>query len=810
MFSNYIKIALRNLYKNKLHSAINIFGLSLGLEVAVLTYLYVSHEFSYDRFHEKSDQIFQVIHTRFEPDGTSEGYVVQAPIPFGPALEQEIPEIEHALRFSESETFVQSGQMVDEETVIMADRPFFKVFSFAFKSGSPEHSFDKRYSVVLRDEMAKKYFGETDPTGETLDVLLGEEYVPLTVSGVVEEIPSNSSFGFDFVAPYDLLSRVEWFRERHDSWRSWNSPTYVFLKENTRIEEVEKKMISFWDKYMGENFAEQRARGDWTFDFQPIKTRFTPLKDVHHSDLKLSGVAQTSDPAYAYYLGAVALGILLIACINFMNLFISRSSNRTKEIAVRKVVGAERKNLVWQFLSEAVMVSLLAMVAAVCVVQMVLPLFSSMVGVNLRLSSFGDLGTVAAVFLISLMAGLVAGIYPALLLSSLRPIHIFSHKLKFGGSNSFSKALIVFQFALTSFFLIGTLGVSKQLAFIQKKDLGFDKQQVVVIRSNYQSVDGDRVTEIFKNEFRDEREVAGLSGVSYSFNRGYDRVGYENSKGEERVAYVYRIDENFIEIMDMDLVAGRNFSREFATDKRDAVIVNEALLKQFDMERGVGERLDGFANRGLENPVIIGVLADFHFTSLADEIGPVIMHMSPVDSINYVLAKLNSYQISSGLQKLEAKWNEVVPEVPFQYSFLDDDIDRQYGDAWLRQKVAGYSTGFAIFIAAIGLFGISSYSAERRKKEIGIRKVLGASVVSIMQLLGRKFAFLVGVANLIAWPLAYFVLRQWLGHFAYRAELGFGLFVLSGLVTLFLALSTLSYQVVKASLSNPVDSLRYE
>jgi len=270
------------------------------------------------------------------------------------------------------------------------------------------------------------------------------------------------------------------------------------------------------------------------------------------------------------------------------------------------------------------------------------------------------------------------------------------------------------------------------------------------------------------------------------------------------------IDENFIQMMNMDLEAGRNFSREFSTDKSDAVIVNEALIERFEMDSGVGERLDGFVNRGLDNPVIIGVVADFHFSSLANEIGPVIMHTSPVDSINYILAKLNPYQISSGLEKLEAKWNEVVPEVPFQYSFLDDDIDRQYEDVQLRQKVAGYSTGFAIFIAAIGLFGISSYSAERRKKEIGIRKVLGASVVSIMRLLGRKFVFLVGAANLVAWPLAYFVLRQWLGHFAYRVDLGFGLFVLSGLVTLFIALSTLSYQVIRAALSDPVNSLRYE
>lgn len=810
MIRHYLRISLRHIFKNKLHSFITIFGLSLGLAVGILSYLYVHNELSYDNFHKNGDRVFMASHTKFEPDGSSEGYYVHAPIPFGPAMKQDIPEIEHFIRFSEQTTFVRSRKLTDEENLLMAERPFFEVFSFTFKNGTARNSLRQRNSVVLSESLAQKYFGEDDPTGKNLDVLLGEKYLPLTVMGVVEEIPANSSFKFDIVVPYDLLDRFEWFRERQNSWNSWNSPTYVLLKENARIEEVEEKMIPFWEKYKGENFSRQRASGEWTFAFQPIETKFVPLKNVHYADLRFGGAAETSNPVYVYYIGAIALGILLIACINFINLFISRSSSRTNEIAVRKVIGAEKRNLIAQFLSEAVLVSLFALLAAMLLVQLMLPTFSSMVSVDFQIDSLSDFGTIFAVLVISLLTGLIAGAYPAFLLSSFQPIQVFSHKLKFGGSNTFSKVLIVFQFTVTSFFLIGTMGISQQLSFIQNKDLGFDKEQVVIIRGNFQRVDAERVMELFKNRFENDPDIDGISGVSYSFNRGYDRVGFENSLGQERRAHVYRVDENFIGLLGIEVIKGRDFNLDISSNTENSVIVNEALVRDFEMESGVGEQLDGFVNRGLENPAIVGVVRDFHFSSLKDEIGPVIMHMNAVDEINYVLAKLNPYRISGGLDKLQRAWNDVVPELPFQYSFLDDDLNRQYDQVQLRRNIVSYSTGLAVFIAVIGLFGLSAYSAEKRKKEIGIRKILGASVLSIMQLLGRKFVILVLIANVIAWPLSFYALQRWLENFAYRITLDFWLFFLSSCVTLFIAFVTVSYQVIKSSLSNPVESLRYE
>lgn len=810
MFRNYMKITIRNIFKDKLHSVINILGLSLGISVAVMIYLFVSNEFSYDTFHQNADRIYEVSHTRFDADGSPEGYFVHAPIPFGPALEQEIPEIEHAIRFSEEETFVRSKKLTAEEKIIMADRSFFSAFTFPFKSGNSSSVLDERYSCVMTAELANKYFGTADPVGKTIDVLLGEDYIPLTVTGVVSEIPSNSSIEFDIIAPYDLLNRFEWFRSRQDSWNSWNSPTFMILKENADIKEVEQKMIPFWEKYMGENFAEQRANGEWKFDFQPIKTKFIPLPQVRHSELRFSGIAKTSDPMYAYILGAIGVGILLLACINFMNLSISRAATRTKEIGVRKVIGAAKRNLFFQFLGEALILSFTAMLFALVVVSIVLPLFNSIIGSNLSIDLLKNWQTLAAIIIITFFAGLIAGIYPAVIMSSLKPVQIFSRKIAFGGSNLFTRFLIVLQFSLAIFFILGTLVISEQLSFIQNKDLGFDKEQIVVIRSNYQKVDGSRIMNIFKSKFGNDADIAGIAGISYSFTRGYDRIGWKDSKEVERIVYAYRVDENLINLLDIKVLEGRNFSREFSTDSTDAVIVNEALVKQFEIEDPVGTRLDGFKNRGLDNPVIIGVVKDFHYISLERRIEPSIMYINPLDQIYYIYAKLNPNRISSGLEKLKSEWNSIEPEIPFQYSFLDEDLDNQYAEAQLRQRVINYSAGFAIFIAAIGLFGMSSYSAEKRRKEIGIRKVLGASVRSIVSLLSREFAVLVLIANIIAWPAAYFVMSNWLDNFAYRISLGLWVFVIGGVIALMIAVLTVSYQVIKTSISNPVDSIREE
>ncbi len=811
MFTNYLKITIRNLFKDKLHSTINILGLSIGLAIAILMFFYVSNEFSYDNFHEKKDRIYQVVHNRFAEDGTPEDSYVHAPIPFGPALESDIPEIEHAIRFSTERTFMRTAKLTAEERILMADREFFDTFSYPFKYGSQSTALESRYSCVLNIELAEKYFGDADPTGKTIEVLLGEEYVPITVTGVMEELPSNNSIEFTSVMPYDLLNRYEWFRDRQNSWNSWNSPTYILLKENASITEVEKKMIPFWEKYKGEEFAEDRASGDWKFDFQPIRTRFNNITEVRHSDLKYSGIANVSDPTYAYILGGIGLGILLLACINFMNLSVSRASNRTKEIAVRKVVGAAKRNLAYQFWGEAVFVSFIAMLIALGIVVLLLPEFNNIVESKLTIGLLDNWIILAGILLITLTAGLIAGSYPALLMSSIKPVQIFARKVKFGGSNIFTKSLIVLQFSLAIFFILGTLIVSKQLSFIQNKNLGFDKEQVIVINAEYQKVDGDRVMNIMQNSFTQDPDIAGISGISYSFNRGYDRVGWTNSEEKVREAFVYKVNHNFTQLMGLNLIKGRSFDQKFSTDSSDAVIVNQALVKEYEIsEPVVGKRLDGFKNRGLDNPVIIGVVEDFHYISLELEIDPVIMYVSPVDQINYIYAKLSPNRITKGLAKLEDKWNEIEPEIPFQYSFLDEDLNKQYAETQIREKVINYASLFAIFIAAIGLFGMSSYSAERRRKEIGIRKVLGASVQSIIQLLGREFALLVIIANLVAWPAAYYVLNGWLENFAYRIDIGIWIFLLGGGIALMIALLTVSYQVFRASNSNPVNSIREE
>jgi putative ABC transport system permease protein len=423
---------------------------------------------------------------------------------------------------------------------------------------------------------------------------------------------------------------------------------------------------------------------------------------------------------------------------------------------------------------------------------------------------FGNWQIISGILIITLTAGLFAGFYPGLYMSSLKPVQIFSKKIKFGGSNLFTKSLVVLQFALATFFILGTFIIASQLRFIQNKDLGFDKEQVVVIHGNYQKVNVERIMHLFKSNFANDPDIAGITGIRYSFTRGYDNIAYEDDQGKKRILYVYRIDENFVDLMNMEIAEGRNFSKNFPTDSTNAVIVNESLVKTFGIQDPIGKQLDGFKNGGLEDPVIIGVVKDFHFESLKSFVEPAVMYINSSDKILFVYAKLKPNHIQSGLDKLQTEWNRVEPSVPFQYSFLDADLGRQYRDAQQRRVVINYSAGFAVFIAAIGLFGMASYSSVRRKKEIGIRKILGASVRSIISLLNREFVMLLITANILAWPAAYFSMENWLEDFAYRVEIGWWVFALSAAIVLTIAFVTVSFHAIKTAVANPVESLRYE
>ncbi|RPI72747.1 MAG: ABC transporter permease [Ignavibacteriales bacterium] len=810
MLKNYIKIALRNISRYKVYSFINILGLSLGIGITILIYLYVKNDFSYDDFHERGDRIYRIVYHQYERDGSSTGLQVHAPIPFGPDLKNEMPEVEHSIRFSNPVTFIRNNNVVDEEEVLMADRTFFKTFSFEFKHGKPETSLNDPYSIVLTEEMTEKYFGKTNPVGKTLEVLLGDEYTNLNITGVLKKIPANSSLKFKFIIPYDLLRKYEWFRDRETSYNSWNSPTWVLLKENTDVKLLEAKMVDFWEKYLGEQFAEQRSRGEWKFDYHPVKAEFQPLKDVHHAELKYSGIAESSDFLYSYILTGIAVAILLIACINFMNLSISRISTRSSEVAVRKVIGASRKNLIIQFWGEALLLSLFSMFFAMLFVEVTLPFFNSIIKNELSLNIFSDWQTLLGILAITVTAGLIAGSYPALVMSALKPVQVLSRKLKFGSSNLLTRSLLVLQFSLAVFFIAATIIMAQQMNFLKNKNLGFDKEQVIVIRGNYQKVDATRILEILKKEFRDDADVNMLSGISYSFTRGSDQVAYEDSKGEKKIAYVYRIDENFIDLMKLELAEGRSFNLSFQTDSTDAVIVNEELVKHFAIKDPVGSRLDGFGNRNLKDPYIIGVVKDFNFNSLEEKIEPAIMYMSSGSRVNYILAKLNPHRIEPGISKLKSKWSELEPDIPFQFSFLDKDIESQYEDTMLKQQVINYSAGFIILIAVIGLFGLSSFTTERRKKEIGIRKILGASFPSLLKLLTKEFIILIAVASVTAFPVVYYIMKNWLDNFAYRIEISFWIFLTSGLIALIISVLTISSQVIRTANLNPVKMINYE
>ncbi|MBD3290249.1 FtsX-like permease family protein [candidate division KSB1 bacterium] len=810
MFINYIKIAIRNIKSNLGVSFINVTGMATGLACAILILLWVKNELSYDTFHENSDHIYRLETTKFDEDGTSGGYAPHHPIPCGPALESDIPEIKYAIRFSEEVTFVKNDNMVDEESILLADSLFFTAFSFDFKYGTNRHVLSDPFSIVLSEQSAIKYFGETNPVGKIIEVLIGEKYIALQVTGVLKPLPSNSSVSFDFVAPYLLLRNYQWFQERLDSWHSWNSPTYVVLKENADAQLVENKMVSFWETYLGEWFNEIRANGSWKYEFNPIKTRLQPLENVRHTRLKFYGIASFSDPKQVFILSGIALGILFIACINFMNLSISQASNRSTEIAVRKIVGATRSQLAHQFWIEAVIISFISMVIALFVVELALPGFNDIVQSHLKFNISQNWLTLFAIFGITLATGIIAGSYPSLLMSAFKPANIFNKKFRFGSSNLFTRILVIFQFCLAIIFIAYTVIIFLQLKYINTFDVGFNKDRIVVVRGDYQSVDATRIMDIFQKEFSHDPDIEQISGINYSFSRGYDRIGFRGKDGNTYRAWAYRVSPNFLDFMEIPVVSGRNFNTTHQSHFSNAVIVNEKLIEAFEIKNPIQSRIHGLNTRGLKDPQIIGVAKDFHFASLNNIVEPMIMYVNPEEDINYVLARLKANKIQAGISKLEKKWSEINPDLPFQYSFLDEDMEQQYLNYAMQEKVVNYASKLSILVIIIGLFGLSTYTLERRKKEIGIRKVLGASVGSVLELMIKEYMLLVIVANLVALPLAYYFAREWLQNFAYRIDLTVLPFVLSGLFALMLTFLTVFYQTIKAALANPVDSLRYE
>ena len=834
MWKNYLKIALRSLRKHKGTSFINVSGLAIGMACCLVVLIFVRDETSYDTYHEQEEQIHRLSIRGVIISSGQDQIGATSPILWGPALKKDYPEVTDYARFlqlpnaSDPWRIRHGDTEFVERDILNADPSALDLFSWPLLRGDSQTALSEPNAIVLTETMAAKYFGEEDPIGQTLTIdprlrqggaLTGETF-DFTVTGVLKDIPRRSHFTFDFLLPIVMLNNIyggdvttgagidSWF------WRGRIAYTYLLLEKDADPAGLEAKFEAFQDRYVGDA---TRSRG---YYYEPFLQRI----DQIYLDGNINNQLQpVGDLTNVYMFSIIALFILVIACINFMNLSTARSAGRAREVGLRKVVGARRKQLVTQFLGESVLISLMAFVLALGLARLVLPVFYSYLDKEFALDYSQEGLFLLSLIGVGLFVGVFAGSYPAFFLSRFKPVTVlkglFGRKTK---GSLLRKGLVVFQFAISAFLIMATLTVFEQLTFMRTFQLGFDQERVMVIPPNVARSLMPQY-EAFREELLSHPMIADVtasSGVP-SQGGGGDIYVEKDKPAEDGFSLgELMIDYNFVEMFGLEMVAGRDFSREIGTDagiREDgrfvevAAILNEEAVRQFGWstpDEALGKQIIRDPRAGDWTANVIGVMRDFHFQSLHEPIGPGALLLLP--SYSYVSIKLQPGTIQEAVAFVEQQAAVFVPEVPFAYSFLDEAFAEQYEAEERLGEVFSYIAFLAIFIACLGLFGLAAFTAEQRTKEIGVRKVLGASLADIVVLISRGFALLVLLAFVVAVPLAYFAIHRWLQDFAYRIDIGVGTFVLAGLLALVIALVTVSYQAVKAALADPVESLRYE
>jgi putative ABC transport system permease protein len=806
MLHNFIKVALRNMIRQRGYTVINVVGLAVGIACCLIIYTFVRHEWTYDRFHEDADRIYRVI--QHEKEMTRDAYwFASTPVPLGPTLQETHPEIEEFARVFARTVMIKIGNEIFTERIHHADPSIFSIFSFPLIQGDPARALESINSIVITESTAYKLFGTTDATGERISVQFGNEFLDFFVSGVARDIPTNSSIRFDVLLPYETMRSL--FSERAlQTWGIIINETYFKLTPTADPAGLEQAITATALTHYNQVFEE-----DLVFLY------LQPITDIHLNTRYGDGIEITSSPMYSYTLAGIAILVLLIGCINFMILSVGRSMGRAKEIGIRKVLGAHRTHVQRQFWGESIIMSLFATVFGIALAELFLPTFNVLA--NARLSFSYDAITIGTVLATALIVGTIAGSYPALMLSGYSPISAIRGAALLGGKDSIRKAMIVTQFAISVFLIATTTIMIRQLDYIRSTGLGFDKEQVVVVQSGRFGEESEQLLERFRQELKQQPGIVNLSGSATTFGQQWAKLGYTATDGSYREFYGATVDHDFIPTMGLELAAGRNFSLVISSDPHEAVIVNETLTKQYGWDDPIGQSLPGSqfpAHR------VVGVVKDFNFQSLHSPIMPLLIALTPspiasgienvdggaVTGKRWINIRIRPENITSTLTVIEQTWASVSPGLPLRFTFLDDDIQRQYLAEERMSRIAGYSAVLAIGIACMGLFSLAAFIAERRTKEIGIRKVLGASVLGIAGMFAVEFLKLVVMAGLIASPFVYYILNSWLQDYAYRVEIGFGTLAFALICVLLVALLTVSYQTVKAALSNPVESLKYE
>ncbi len=791
MLKNYLKIALRIIQRHKGYSFIKIFGLSIGMACCILILLFVRYELSFDDFHTNKDRIHRVLSELDLAHGTE--IVSITALPLAPAIKNDLQEVANVTRITgEYRRLFSVGDKKFFEELNYAGSDFFDIFTFPLIQGDPKTALVEPFSMVISEEIAEKYFGKIDPVGKTVLIQSSQDY---KITGVMKDVPGNSHLRFDILVSFSSRNNEE--RVKGNYWdRFSNDYTYILLAEGTNPKDLENKFTAFMAKHI-------------PVEDDRYNLHLQSLKDIHFSRLNYD-IARRTNKDYLYAYSAIAFFILIIACINFMNLATARSSGRAKEVGIRKVVGAHRMQLIKQFFTESVLLAILSLLGSVCLVMLFLPEFNQFIQRELTFSVFNDLILLSGLLAISLFVGFVSGSYPALILSAFKPARVlkknFDKKIK---GVSFRAVSSVLQFSISIILIFATAVVYAQIHYMKKKDLGFDAEQVIAIPLTSHSL--REKTEIFKGEILRNPSILsacasfGTPASGTGSGRSFIPEGYP--EGESIHMETLFIDHDFIETYGLTLISGRNFSREFSTDIENAFILNETAAKKLGWDDPIGKR---FSEEDSDvGAKVIGVVKDFHFESTLYEIAPMVLTLRPYQ-FSHISAKIRLEDVSQVLTFLEAKWREFAPEYPFEYVFVDEEFDSYYNFERRQGQLFAYCSILAIFISCMGIFGLASFTAEKRTKEIGIRKVLGASVGGIVLLLSKEFVKWVLVANIIGWPVAYFVMNRWLQSFAYRVNIGVWMFALSAFLVLIIALLTVSYQSIKTAIADPINSLRYE
>ncbi len=796
---NYFKIASRRIRRHKGFSFINIAGLAIGMACTIVILLWVQKEISYDRFHENRDSLFRVAAFVSFPNRSSHSVI--GPPPLAPALKEEFPEIIQSARVDDCPrlVFKHQDKAFYEQKGLLADPSFLEMFTFPLLEGNPQTALSDPFSIILTEKTAVKYFGSEHPVSKTLMV----EGIPITVTGVMKNVPENSHFQFDFVLPFEIRREMG---DNLDHWGNSNTYAYVQLDSQVHPADVDKKI----ENYLRDKLATV-FRMENSYD---IKLYLQPVSDIHlSSHVENQDYAVVGDRKYVYVFSVVAFFILVIACINFMNLFTARSLKRAKEIAMRKVVGSKRSQLVRQFLTESLLFSFVSLLVAIAIVYTFLPVTRNLLNNSLAMNLL-DFKIAAVLLLITLLTGVFAGSYPALFLSSFSSIRILKGiDQRARGQITVRKFLVIAQFSLSIILIVATIIITQQINFMRKTDLGFDKENVV-----YMPLKGNigKQYGTFKNEILQETSILSVSAKNSHPLLGSDYTTDIEWPGKDPAQKILMeatgVDYDYIETMKLEMKEGRSFSREYPTDAGGAFILNEMAVQLMGLESPLGKEISVWKNKG----TVIGIVKNAHFRSLKQQIEPQIQYLYPdlntreMNESGVILVRVKGSQFPGALASLENAWERMEMDYPFEFGFLDQSVDNQYRSETQISQIINIFTLLGLFISCLGLFGLASFMAEQRTKEIGIRKVLGASASQILLMLSKDFAKWVALASLIAWPSAYFILKKWLGDFAYRVDIRMPIFFLSTVFALLVALLTVSYQAIKSASQNPVGALRYE